>query len=54
MNELVNAFWSKFSDPYFGHGSTQKSKIWREFFFHGIQQSYQKSFKSVMVMSDCN
>jgi len=29
----VNAFWSKFSDPYFEHGSTQKSKIWWEFFF---------------------
>ena len=29
----LNAFWSKFSDPYFGPGSTQKPKIWREFFF---------------------
>jgi len=30
---LVNAFWSKFSDPYFGFGSTQKPNIWWEFFF---------------------
>jgi len=29
----VKAFWSKFSDPYFGPGLTEKSKIWRESFF---------------------
>jgi len=28
----VSAFWSKFSDPYFGPASTQKSKIFWEFF----------------------
>jgi len=40
-----------FRPGYFGPGSTQKSKIWREFFLHGIQQPHQIAFKSVMVMS---
>jgi len=47
----VNAFWSNFSDPYFGPESTQ-NLTFGENFFHGIQQPHQKSFKSVLVMSD--
>ena len=50
----VSAFWSKFTDPYFGPGLTEKSNIWGIFFFHGIQQPHQKLLKSVMVMSDFN
>ena len=50
----VSAFWSKFTDPYFGPGLTEKSNIWGKFFFHGIQQPHQKLLKSVMVMSDFN
>ena len=46
----VEAFRSKFNDPYFGPRSTKKSNIWG-IFFHGFQQTHQKSFKSVMVMS---
>jgi len=51
---LVSAFRSKVNDPYFGPGSTEKFKILGIFFFHCILQSHQKSFKSVMVMSDFN
>ena len=50
----VDAFRLKFSDPYFGPRSTQKSNILGIFFFHGFQLTHQKSFKSKIVMSDFN
>ena len=50
----VSAFRSKFTDPYFGPGLTEKSNTWGIFFFHSIQQLHQKLLKSVMVMSDFN
>lgn len=48
----VEAFRSKFNDPYFGPRSTKKCNIWGIFFFHGFKQTHQISSKSEMVMSD--
>lgn len=50
----VEAFRSKFNDPYFGPRSTKKSNIWGIIFFLGFKQTHQKLLKLVMVMSDFN
>ena len=47
----VEAFRSKFNDPYFRPRSTKIFNIWAHKNFHSFQQTHQKSFKSVMVMS---
>ena len=45
-------FSVKFTDPYLGHRSTQKSKILVMKVFHGGLSPYQISTKSEMVMHD--